>query len=657
MSFTASCTVVERGSQASKKISGKSVDPRAPMRLLFPGGWENKDSDVFRWYNSQPHKFFQKIQYYKERQGVGHEFIVLPLKNSDGAPNADWFCRLERMADQEHQLGAIATNGTDAFDYIHASESDPLRPRYEYNLATCPSEEQMHRPSPEKIAEIDLSHDFDLMDVLAICSAIHEHPKARRYTLQQYNCYFFCWAILLLLSRRSANWENVVQRQMVKVRTSILQAVATPVPAEKAKLAHILASAYSSNPDPTQSLLYNALASELSSIEFSQFIHLALRSLLWVQSGSTALKHDLEEQFQALAEQTLDLLTGGLDVDPDAKIANSLRDATRTEHGVDMEELLSEGAVFFRRIYLGIEAKILEEEIQSWKRSHENSQIQPGSARVIKRRAFKLAAERLKYYLMGAALLLPSGLIHAFHTAKIQDDAAARQGLNKVTRALKCVGNTFRHLPHSLCCTPKLLSLVGRAVIIESEEEGAFRFYKSACELRALELTAVKFYQRLRNQGGRLISSLVFQFIILGSQKWGLVLLGTSPKKFWSRILWDFLGDLIAGAILSIVLAEQMTELRFVCSQPRKDKIPLTEGPGFQLTPIAQLQQFIKERIVQLSRHDIESAPFFKHVPMPAMAPPRKSQVQMEDALEHIWRTANEGNRFRGMRYAWLAMS
>lgn len=66
------------------------------------------------------------------------------------------------------------------------------------------------------------------------------------------------------------------------------------------------------------------------------------------------------------------------------------------------------------------------------------------------------------------------------------------------------------------------------------------------------------------------------------------------------------------------------------------------------MIPIVQLQQFIEERIIRLSKHDIDHAPIIKHMPIPAMAPPLRSQQEMKDTLEQIWCTANKGKRFKG---------
>ncbi|KAG9080229.1 hypothetical protein FRC06_006916, partial [Ceratobasidium sp. 370] len=52
-----------------------------------------------------------------------------------------------------------------------------------------------------------------LTDVLDICYRISRHPKARHYTLQQFNCFFLSWNIILGLLRSEAGWEAAIVHQ------------------------------------------------------------------------------------------------------------------------------------------------------------------------------------------------------------------------------------------------------------------------------------------------------------------------------------------------------------------------------------------------------------------------------------------------------------
>ncbi|CUA77744.1 Dual oxidase 2 [Rhizoctonia solani] len=130
---------------------------------------------------------FRAFQHRKERKGLQHEFIVLMLL--DGS-----LCRFERMGDPDARFDALSPHGTIAHD-----------------MAQCfrPGEiDQACLKSSDLVAEVMLPCDFDIMDVLKICRAIHEGEKTRNYTLQIYNCWFFSLAIQVCLTRLVAHWED-----------------------------------------------------------------------------------------------------------------------------------------------------------------------------------------------------------------------------------------------------------------------------------------------------------------------------------------------------------------------------------------------------------------------------------------------------------------
>ncbi|KAH7322298.1 hypothetical protein B0J17DRAFT_683561 [Rhizoctonia solani] len=140
------------------------------------------------WYSEQPCTTFRTFEHRKERGVFGHEFIVLRLL--DGS-----FCRIERMGDPNARFDALSPRGSLAHD-----------------MAQCFGPEDVDQPwlkATDIIAEITLPADFDLMDVLVICCAIHEGEKSRKFT-QVYNCYFFALAIQACLTRLAVHWEYEV---------------------------------------------------------------------------------------------------------------------------------------------------------------------------------------------------------------------------------------------------------------------------------------------------------------------------------------------------------------------------------------------------------------------------------------------------------------
>ncbi|KAF8593092.1 hypothetical protein BDV93DRAFT_612349 [Ceratobasidium sp. AG-I] len=616
MSFALSSKGLETIFRCSKAISSEDADPREPTQLIFPGGWDSKDSNVFKWYEVQPHKMFRKIQYYKERQGVGHEFVVLPLHDADGGPT-EWFCRLERVANPTRQLAAIGPDGTEAFDYIQSFDDDLLGALRGAGL----------------VAEIILPRDFDLYDVLAICSAITEHPQAHRYTLQQYNCYFFSWAIILSLARRAVDWENIDLRHMDDIRESILQSISTPTP-EGGKVAQTLSTVHSSNTSPTQSLLYNVLSSELSSPEFFRSAHLAVSSTLWGARGHRQLKAALECRSDLLAEQTLELLTGRQEDDNDTNPRRTNDTETEPQPENDPQVLAWEGLLLFKEIVEDQITPQVEEGIQRFGKRYKDT-------------TRHFTSRRAAGYLAGACLVLLFGLPHALWVAKLHDRIAKHRNKAKGIRTLKYIGNIARHLPRSLAFLSKWLPTYLSMVFLKIDEENdVVEFIDEYCS-RALDLTIAELFKRHPEQESSLIGTVVLRLTALLKVNNDLIH-DLSSKKIWSRLLWDFLGEIIVGAILRSILSEQRNEIVFICLQPSKTKKTAETESAFQSIPITQLQQFIAERIERLSRHDVEHAPIIQHIPLPAMAPSHKSCEQMEGALQEIWRTARMGQRFTG---------
>ncbi|CAE7159675.1 unnamed protein product [Rhizoctonia solani] len=139
------------------------------------------------WYKEQPCTAFRCFQHRKERGGFTHEFIVLELL--DGS-----ICRIERMGDPDARFDALSPRGSVAHDIAQCFRPDEL--------------DQACLDSSEIIAKVELPYEYDLIDVLKICRAIHEGEETRNYTLQVFNCYFFSLAIQVCLTRLVADWED-----------------------------------------------------------------------------------------------------------------------------------------------------------------------------------------------------------------------------------------------------------------------------------------------------------------------------------------------------------------------------------------------------------------------------------------------------------------
>ncbi|KAL5631905.1 hypothetical protein ACGC1H_000064 [Rhizoctonia solani] len=110
------------------------------------------------WYKEQSCTTFRTFQHRKERSGFRHEFIVIQL--SDGS-----VCRIKRMRDPDARFDALSLRGSVAHDMAQCFGSNGIQ-------EAC-------LESSDTVAEVTLPCDFDIMDVLKICRAIHEGEKIR----------------------------------------------------------------------------------------------------------------------------------------------------------------------------------------------------------------------------------------------------------------------------------------------------------------------------------------------------------------------------------------------------------------------------------------------------------------------------------------------
>lgn len=263
-------------------------DYRERTRIEFSGGWSNPTNIISEWCVAQPIRRFQSIQYRKDKAGVQHEFILILLQDERDT-HRDAFCRIERTADPDHQLEAIGVNGTTAFDFVQTFDS--------YS-AEFPSNQD---PGSDVVAEIQFPCTFDLQDVLAICYGISCHATAQRYTLQQFNCYFYCWTIILCLARAAAGWERMCAQHWEEIEAQIISSIDSLDPTRKAKLALVLSQAQQGSFD-------KALRSELSSLEFSRTVVRSLKCMLWEDRSLASIEDVIKSRLSSVATKTVDLL-------------------------------------------------------------------------------------------------------------------------------------------------------------------------------------------------------------------------------------------------------------------------------------------------------------------------------------------------------------
>ncbi|KAJ1303624.1 hypothetical protein OPQ81_011806 [Rhizoctonia solani] len=149
-----------------------------PIRILFNQEWQT-GNPLYDWYLRRPSHFIQKMQLRKELESpFFHEYIVFSLRSRGG------YFRIDRRQSpiENSPLDCIYEDGVEAYDTIEevTSFDDALY---------C-------RSNPLIELELDERTDLGLAFVLNICRAIYDHPEARFYTLQRYNCYFYAQTII-----------------------------------------------------------------------------------------------------------------------------------------------------------------------------------------------------------------------------------------------------------------------------------------------------------------------------------------------------------------------------------------------------------------------------------------------------------------------------
>ncbi|KAG9092600.1 hypothetical protein FRC06_011860 [Ceratobasidium sp. 370] len=249
--------------------------PNSRGRLFvmeFDPDWQGKGCPVMDWYEQQRQTStrFQVIEHRKNLDGpFYHEFLLLKL--TDGA-----VCRVERTGDGS-RADALRYTGCISNDLIQWFSEDD----YAKFSTSMPS---------NLVAEIDLGQEFDILDVLAVCYSIQNTQPCSVYTLQRYNCYFFCWTILASLTRRL--WETTITGDAWDLAVNSAMDHWSNVLPEEAKK-HLMLRIYTlldpHNPRATMQFL-NPLRSHLSSkiIDLS-VVNQALGRTLWATSSESAL--------------------------------------------------------------------------------------------------------------------------------------------------------------------------------------------------------------------------------------------------------------------------------------------------------------------------------------------------------------------------------
>ncbi|KAG9081973.1 hypothetical protein FS749_007254 [Ceratobasidium sp. UAMH 11750] len=166
-------------SNACCTLSSK-LPERNSERLIFPQIYDS-------WHRGKENLKITEIQLRKEFQRpFFHEFILLRL--SDGRQ-----FRFDRRPKFGEPIDTLLHRGAEAFDTVQFVES----------IA-----DKCHPPS-QCIAALDLNNHVRVSLILDICFGIQSDNRTRRYTLHEFNCYFFSWTIISVVARYLVAWADL----------------------------------------------------------------------------------------------------------------------------------------------------------------------------------------------------------------------------------------------------------------------------------------------------------------------------------------------------------------------------------------------------------------------------------------------------------------
>ncbi|KAG8711100.1 hypothetical protein FRC08_016308 [Ceratobasidium sp. 394] len=200
----------------SNSISGSKK--QEPKSIHFPTGrWYS--GPMFEWYNGPSTlRNIDKLQIRKEdSRPVPHRFIIAYMVSEDRTRTSIY------RFDRRPSVSASAVVGATLLNNDSGLAKD------EYIVDVEPSSFQ----SAQCEVEICFQGRVDLISIITACYAIAQDKQARNYSLQKYNCFFFSWTILMLVSREQLPYtmpavnlvESRVLRQLPRLTETIVDEV------------------------------------------------------------------------------------------------------------------------------------------------------------------------------------------------------------------------------------------------------------------------------------------------------------------------------------------------------------------------------------------------------------------------------------------------
>ncbi|KAG8744459.1 hypothetical protein FRC10_010129 [Ceratobasidium sp. 414] len=151
-------------------------------------GTEWGEGEIFDWCRKtfKNGKIINRLEIRITRDAIPHRFVVAYLQD-------DSIWRFDRRP-RTLQSALIPTGPQDP------GEEPPHRAADEARLVTKADLIEIELSTHWEI-RLGLPAEADIFLIISACFAIAQDKKARNYTLREYNCYFFSWTVVMLMTR------------------------------------------------------------------------------------------------------------------------------------------------------------------------------------------------------------------------------------------------------------------------------------------------------------------------------------------------------------------------------------------------------------------------------------------------------------------------
>ncbi|KAG9094932.1 hypothetical protein FS749_011510 [Ceratobasidium sp. UAMH 11750] len=166
-------------------ISSSSSSKKTRCAMEFSDVWG--EGETFDWYrNTLSSRMINRLEVRITRDAVPHRFVVAYMQ--DGS-----ICRFDRRPRTPQSVFV------------------PIGPQSPGEEPSCGAADEACIVNRAELLEIEYSTNWeirlnlpveiDVLLILSACFAIAQDKLARNYALREYNCYFFSWTIVILITR------------------------------------------------------------------------------------------------------------------------------------------------------------------------------------------------------------------------------------------------------------------------------------------------------------------------------------------------------------------------------------------------------------------------------------------------------------------------